>query len=95
MPNKNSKTIEAYGLETEKLRSMDGSFSPFLMLTARLSAAIARNPDLRDTLGDDDPEKIALLQEYFYSLILIWDRHRTDRELDDSELNRARQVMER
>ena len=93
MSKTTSQTIEAYGQETEKLRSMDGSFSPFLMLTARLSAAIARNPDLRDSLGDDDVEKIALLMEYFYNLMIIWDRDRPDHELDDSELNHARQVM--
>lgn len=96
MSNTTSKNeIKAYGQEVEKLWNMNRSFSPFLMLMARLNAALIRNPDLKESLGEDDPELIALLQEHFYQLILIWDAHRPDYELDDSELNRVRLLMAR
>lgn len=94
MSNITSKTeIKAYGREVEKLWHMSGSFSPFLMALSRINTMLVRNPQLRQQLGDDDPELIALLQEHFYQLIIIRDAHRPDRELDDSELNQARQLM--
>jgi len=96
MSNKSKKTeIEAFGLETDKLLKMNGSLSPFLMLTSRLSAALVRHPELRDSLDDQDPELIAVLSEYFYALMIIWDRHRPDMELDDSQMNEVRLILEK
>ncbi|WP_439473846.1 hypothetical protein [Algoriphagus formosus] len=63
------------------------------MCLSRISTILIRHPELLEELGEDDPELIALLQEHFYQLIIIWDSHRPDRELDDSELNRARILL--
>ena len=88
-----NKEIRAYGLEADKLRAMYGAFSPYLMMTVRLSAALLRTPELKDQFDADDLEAIALLHEHFYRLMIIRDRYRPDRELDDSEMNQARQIL--
>lgn len=94
MSNTTSKNeIEAYGRKVEMLQQMHGSFGPYLMMTVRLMSALARNPGLRDQFDPDDLEIVALLHEHFYQLMIIWDRYRPDRELDDSEMNMARKIM--
>lgn len=94
MSNNTSKNeIKAYGREVEKLWMMNRSFSPFLMCLSRINSALIRHPELVESLGEDDPEQLALLQEHFYQLMIIWDRYRPDRELDDSELNHARKIL--
>lgn len=96
MSNKSSKTkIEAYGEAADKLWGMNRSFSPFLMVSARMSTVLSLHPFVKDLLGDDDPEHLALLQEFFYDLMLIYDCYRDHSDLDDSEVNHARRIMDK
>lgn len=89
---KNTRTIEA-GEATELLFSFHNSFTPELMLLAKVASECNINPEFREVFSQDELELVALLLEHYRSLTIIFAKYRSCKDLTDEEMEHARQVM--